>query len=294
MTDPDRTGADQTGADQTGTDSDAVRRRSIGGRDVTEWRSRGGRRLARAHRELAARVGPRRAVLGPLAVGGVLAVAATAAAAVVYDGVTDRDGIARLDQPALRIGKRLRSPATNGIASGIAHGFGPVGMPVLALVAGTALSLVERRPTPLGLLAAAGGGSLAMTIAGKRLIHRNRPPRRDAIPPYETSPSFPSGHTLNATTIAGTVAYLLMLRQRQVAPQRVIAAVAGVTIAATGASRVLLGAHWFTDVTMGWVSGSGWLASVITAHRLHLTLEEHSGPRHRSSSIVDDNHSQKG
>jgi undecaprenyl-diphosphatase len=247
--------------------------RSIGHRDVTEWRSTCGRRLAALHRRVAERVGPRRAALAVLAVGGAVAVVATAAAAVVYDGVTDRDGIARLDQPALRLAKRLRSPAANGVASAIAHGFGPVGMPVLALAAGTAMSVAQRKATPIGLLAAAGGGSLAMTVVGKRLIHRNRPPRRDAIPPFESSPSFPSGHTLNATTIAGTVAYLLMLRERRVAPQRVIAGVAGVTIAATGASRVLLGAHWFTDVTMGWVTGSGWLAGVITAHRLHATLE---------------------
>ncbi|HKN43674.1 MAG TPA: hypothetical protein VJW23_07105 [Propionibacteriaceae bacterium] len=28
-----------------------------------------------------------------------------------------------------------------------------------------------------------------------------------AVPPYETSPSFPSGHTLNSTVIASLVSY---------------------------------------------------------------------------------------
>lgn len=55
----------------------------------------------------------------------------------------------------------------------------------------------------------------AMTIAGKQLIGRARPPLADAVPPYEYSPSFPSGHSLNALVIAGIVAYLLLLRQRR-------------------------------------------------------------------------------
>jgi undecaprenyl-diphosphatase len=34
---------------------------------------------------------------------------------------------------------------------------------------------------------------------------------------------------------------------------------------------VLLGAHWFTDVLVGWTTGTGWLGLVITSHRLYLT-----------------------
>jgi membrane-associated phospholipid phosphatase len=39
-----------------------------------------------------------------------------------------------------------------------------------------------------------------------------RPPLADAVPPYESSPSFPSGHALNSTVIAGIVGYLMLRR----------------------------------------------------------------------------------
>jgi membrane-associated phospholipid phosphatase len=245
---------------------------SVGRRDVRHWRTRTGRRLAQGHQRLADRVGAHRALVGTLAVGGGVAVAATWLAAGIYDGVTDRNGIASLDRPALALAKRLRSPVVDSGAAAIAHGFGPVGMPILAAATGAGFALRQHSVTPFTLLSAAGLGSLGMTIAGKRVIHRHRPPRRDAIPPYEHSPSFPSGHTLNATAITGTVAYLLMLREERQLPQVAVAGSAVATIAGVGLSRVLLGAHWFTDVAVGWTTGAGWLAAVITAHRLHLTV----------------------
>jgi undecaprenyl-diphosphatase len=254
--------------------ADARRTRSIGPRDVTEWRSRGGKRLLAAQRRLADRRTARTAVAVTLAVGGAAAIAGVWATTFLYDAVTDRDGISRLDRPVLDGAIRLRGPVIDAAAASIAHLFGPVGMPVLALAAGGAISARARDPLPLATVVAAGAGSLLMTIGGKDVVRRHRPPRRDAIPPYESSPSFPSGHTLNATVVSGAVAYLLMLEQRRNAPQVATAAGAAAVVAGVGLSRVLLGAHWFTDVLTGWAAGGGWLATVITAHRLHLTLHD--------------------
>ena len=240
------------------------------GRDVRTWTSRPGKRLAAAHDRVAQRVGGRTASAVGLVVGGVVIAASTAAAITVYDSVTGRFGVQRLDGPALRLGKRLRSPAANTAAAAIARGFGPIGMPLLTVAAGTLLSLRTRRAAPIAFVSAAGAGSLAMTLLGKRIVHRNRPPRRDAAPPYEHSPSFPSGHTINAASVTAVVAYLLVLRQRRRSGEVAVTASAGATIAAVGLSRVLLGAHWFTDVVMGWTTGLGWATAVITAHRLHL------------------------
>ena len=250
--------------------------RFVGPVDVTNWASPIGRGLADAHHQLAKRIGSRRALAASLAVGMSVAVAATYAVTRIYDGVADDSGIESVDRPILLRAMELRSPALDGIAAGIARAFGPVGMPILSLAAAGILARNRRSPTPLVLVGAAGAGSVAMTIAGKDLAHRHRPPHRDAIAPYETSPSFPSGHTLNATTVVGVLAYLLVLRQQRTLPQ--VATVGGAvgTAITVGLSRVLLGAHWFTDVLVGWVTGSGWLALVITSHRLYLTSRSRS------------------
>ncbi|WP_370287859.1 phosphatase PAP2 family protein [Cryobacterium sp. TMT1-19] len=127
------------------------------------------------------------------------------------------------------------------------------------------------------LITAAAADSLLMTIAGKQLIARARPPLTDAVPPFEYSASFPSGHALNALVIAGVVTYLIILRQRS-KRARAFTIAAAVTFALTmGLSRVYLGHHWFTDVVVAWSLGAAWLALVITAHRRYLTTKTQAG-----------------
>ena len=64
------------------------------------------------------------------------------------------------------------------------------------------------------VLALGLGSALAFTAAGKDITARSRPPRALAVPPYESSPSFPSGHTVTATVTAVLVAYLVFLTAR--------------------------------------------------------------------------------
>jgi membrane-associated phospholipid phosphatase len=215
--------------------------------------------------------GTRGALLVTLLVGGAIAVALSFVASRVYDAVSESEGVAGLDLPILQAMMRLRTPVLDLLVTGYTDIAGPIGMPILAVVAILILSLRRRSWIPAILIASAGVGSLLMTISGKDIIGRVRPPLADAVPPYEYSPSFPSGHTLNAVVIAGVVAYLVILR-RQTTKGRVIpVVVAGVFTLTIGLSRVYLGHHWFTDVLAGWVLGGAWLALIITAHRLHST-----------------------
>jgi undecaprenyl-diphosphatase len=255
----------------------AVEPRHIGGRDLTSWSTPLGRSVARAGHRLAAWVGPHLMLLITLAVGAVVASALTGVAAEVYESVVQADGVAALDHPVLDAAVSARSATLNAAVTAYTTIGGPVGMPILATVVTLLLARARRSWTPVVLMLAACGGSLAMTIAGKVLIGRTRPPLAEAVPPYESSASFPSGHSLNAVVVAGVIAYLLVQRQERTST-RAWTVVAAVLFATTmGLTRVFLGHHWLTDVLAAWALGLAWLALVITAHRLFLTVWHRPG-----------------
>jgi undecaprenyl-diphosphatase len=248
--------------------------RFVGEKDLTHWYSPVGRMLQAAAHWLNGRLGPNVTLIVILAVGMAIVTVLSVIAVEVYDAVTDKDGVAGLDRPLLDFAIGLRSPVVDTIVTGYTNIAGPIGMPIIAAAVLLILSIHRRSWTPVILIAAAGGGSLLMTIAGKGLIGRVRPDLSDAVPPYEHSPSFPSGHALNAVVIAGIIAYLLILRQHSTRARVVTITVAAVFAVTVGLSRVYLGHHWFTDVVAGWTLGALWLAMVITAHRLYLTVRK--------------------
>jgi undecaprenyl-diphosphatase len=246
--------------------------RSIGAVDLTRWQTPPGRALADTAAKASWRVGVRGTLILILTVGGVIAIALSFIASRIYDAVTESDGVAGLDKPILDLMITWRSPALDSVVTAYTNVAGPIGMPILAVAALLILSLWRRSFTPAILIAAAGIGSLLMTVVGKDLIGRDRPPLVDAVPPYDLTASFPSGHTLNAVVIAGVVAYLLLLRCRTVHGRVITIVVAAFFALTIGVSRVFLGHHWFTDVLAAWVLGAAWLAIVITAHRLYITV----------------------
>lgn len=246
--------------------------RHVGTHDLTRWTTPVGRFFVACVAQLARRIGPHWALLLLLVLGTGAAVGLTAASAEVYQAVAAEEGIATLDRPALDAAMDLRSPWLNAAAIAFTSLGGTVGMPILAGSAAAALTAARRSFTPLILMTVAATGSLLMTVLGKDAIGRLRPGTEFAVPPFEVSPSFPSGHTLNAVVIAGIIAYLLLLRQRS-GLARVLTVAAAVTFAfVMGLTRVYLGHHWVTDVAVAWTLGLAWLSVVITAHRLLLTV----------------------
>ncbi len=257
-------------ADQ-GVEGELRRDRFLGDRDLTRWVTPVGRILARVVQRIMRALGPYAAPVITLLVGLALAFGLSAIAAQVYDNVTDADGVAGLDKPLLAFMIGIRTPRLNDAATAYTDVAGVVIMPIIAVVTMLFLAVRRRSWTPIILVVAAGGGSLLLTIAGKDIVGRARPDLADAVPPYETSPSFPSGHTLNAVAIAGILAYLLLLRQHRRVTRVLSIAVAVVFAVTIGISRVYLGHHWFTDVLAAFFLSGAWLAVVITAHRLYLT-----------------------
>jgi membrane-associated phospholipid phosphatase len=244
----------------------------IGDRDLTAWPSRFGTWLATAAVAVARWTSAHSLLVLIAVVGGVFATALTGVSAEIYDAVEDGDGVTGLDRPALDTAIRFRTPVADQVATWFTNLGGPVGMTILATVVTVAMAVAWRSRTPLVLMVIAVAGSLSMTTVGKVLVGRVRPPQADAVAPFESSPSFPSGHSLNSVVIAGLIAYLLVRRQRHRWSRLLTVALAALFALAMGLSRVFLGHHWMTDVLVAWTLGLAWLALVITAHRLLLTV----------------------
>jgi len=259
----------------TGVQGELHQDRFVGQQDLTRWTSPGGQVLARAVKRISQILGPHATLVLTLAVGALIAAALTALFSEVYEAVVDADGVAGLDHPFLEAAKGARSPALDLLITGYTDIGGTIGMPILALATTVILALRRRSWTPAILIVIAAAGSLLMTIAGKQLIGRTRPLLADAVPPYEYSASFPSGHSLNSVVIAGVVAYLVILRLKSRRSRIWTAALAAGFAVTMGLSRVYLGHHWLTDVLAAWALGLAWLALVITAHRLYLTSRKH-------------------
>lgn len=208
-----------------------------------------------------------------LAVGTLIMAATTSAAGAVYVAVEERDGLASLDEPVMRAMMQLRVDWFDTLVTAFTTIGGPVVAPIVATAVVVTLAWRWRSWLPVLLMLAAAAGSLTMTTAGKQFVGRVRPAQEFAVPPYEFSPSFPSGHSLNAVVVGGIIAYLLLRHARRHSHRCWIVALAAAYALLMGISRVYLGHHWLTDVITGWLLGVGWLTFIVTAHRLVVTVE---------------------
>jgi undecaprenyl-diphosphatase len=213
-------------------------------------------------------------------VGGVIVVVLALLGAEVYYNVVDDAGLANLDKPALRYAEELRSPELDAAVTGFTNIGGGIGMPILASILTAWLTFLGRTWRPIVLVGGAAAFSISATTFSKKLVGRTRPDHADAVPPFETSPSFPSGHTLNTTVVIGLVVYLACLQFHRTLVRVSVITAGALFIVAMGLSRVFLGHHWLTDVIAAWLLGLAWMCIVILAHRLfHIVRRrEHRGP----------------
>ena len=114
-------------------------------------------------------------------------------------------------------------------------------------------------------LAAAGAFVAASLVADvlKHVFDRARPPHHQALV-WIATPSFPSTHAATTSAIAAAVlASVVWGTWRRTAAA---AAALGLVVVLVGACMVYLGAHWPSDVLVGWLIGGvlggliGWFA----------------------------------
>jgi undecaprenyl-diphosphatase len=187
------------------------------------------------------------------------AIVALVSTLVILSGVTEdvtrHNGLSSTDPKRLQWFIDHRPHALVTAARYLTEAASPIALALVVSIAAVVLWLSGQRL----LLAIAPG--LAFGFAGllaglgKVVVGRGRPP----VPLHliaETDPSFPSGHATEGTAVFVTLALIVSVFVLRKAIARTVSVAAAVMLStAVGASRLVLGVHWPSDVIAGLLLG---------------------------------------
>lgn len=186
--------------------------------------------------------------------------ASAALTAQLVDGVLEKGDLSLLDPVVEQRVPGLRDSTLTVVADLLTYLGSEVGIAIFAAVLVFWVWVQWRDRLLAAVLVGWMAATAALIVGVKHLVDRVRPAAWAVAGPLDTSPAFPSGHTLGTTVFLGLLAGVIALRFRSRWVR--VAAVAGWMVGSlgVGASRVYLGYHWTTDVVAGLVMGVGVLA----------------------------------
>lgn len=107
-------------------------------------------------------------------------------------------------------------------------------------------------------------GAAILIVVLKLYFHRTRPDVPWALA-EEHSFSFPSGHSIVAVVLYGSLVYLPFQHLRHPWERVAVSVLATGLILGIGLSRIYLGVHYPSDVAAGYLVGCSWLTTVMLA-----------------------------
>jgi undecaprenyl-diphosphatase len=197
-----------------------------------------------------------------LTVGLIVASATAWGFGAIVQDVLGKDELALIDQPVVRFMALHWDPALTTFMKAVTFLGGSIFVTVtLALVAVVAY-LKTRSPRWPAFVSATIGGALALDNLVRFLVGRPRPSFHPLVHTFGSS--FPSGHSVAAAALCGSIAFLVTRKMEWRSAVWVWAGAVFLEVL-VAVSRVYLGAHWPTDVMAGLVLGSFWTAVTATA-----------------------------
>jgi undecaprenyl-diphosphatase len=192
--------------------------------------------------------------------GGLMLAVVLAGFFFALESVVSRVGIEDLDGPASRFVAAHQAAVLTNVARAVTI-LGSPGFTVGAVVA--MVVLIWRfhwLEAAVFLAIAVGGGDLSYVVL-KHLVHRARPP--GALVHLSTF-SFPSGHTVGATTLYLGLAWIVSRRHAGRLLHLAVWVGALLIVVSVGATRVVLGVHYASDVIGGFALGGFWVVAAAT------------------------------
>jgi undecaprenyl-diphosphatase len=166
-------------------------------------------------------------------------------------GVSGGDALAPVDREAREAGRDLAQAGGRAPAS-IVTTLGAVPVAGAVVLVGSVVLAIWRRPGAALALVLAFVVAVLVTGLIKAGVERARPPGASVA---LTSASFPSGHAAHATAYGAVAVALAASVASRRGRSAIVAAGLAVTLA-VGLTRVLLGAHYLSDVFGGWALGA--------------------------------------
>ena len=159
-----------------------------------------------------------------------------------------------------------RQPGILTVASWLTWLGSPYVIAGLTLAATLLLSLRRAWPALAGLWLAVVGAGLSI-LAVKAWVERPRPEALEGL--AVASSSFPSGNSVLAAALFGGIALFCLSGLRQTSWQGMLRALAIALPLLVALSRVVLSAHWLSDVIAGLCLGAAWalLGSLLAARQ---------------------------